>query len=631
MPGPPMPVTVHPLLRCFGFYRRYPAMFVAATAVAMVVNLSLPITQHLIGMAIDEVKSGVAVSRLADGTLDTSRAWWWVALLMGFAFTRGIVQYLGTLLGMALGQRLLHDLRDRVLVQVQRLDQSYHRKHGAGEIVTRTTRDSDKVRDAVVGGFRTLLETALVMIACLGVLTWYSPWLSSVPVLLVGVALWMFISQARRLVVLDRAAGDAYDVVTQELTEGVGGVRVIKAFALEDARIARFRNAVGGFATQARSALIFAVLRLPVPQVFVGLGHVWILGCGAVLVSHGELTLGELVASLMVITAVIFRVEGVGRTIQTFAEASASAARIMELLDAEPAVHDGAGEPPAAPFGVRFDQVSLRSPAGVMVLDHLDLELRPGEVVALVGVTGSGKSTLAHLLPRLADPDSGTVGFGDATRGWCDARSLKLAALRQRVQVVYQDSFLFSDTVYANLRLGRPGASDDDVREALRLASADDIIAGLSDGLATVIGERGTTLSGGQRQRLCLARALIAKPAVLCCDDATSALDAVTERRILDNLRHLGGGTTTLLIASKLSTILLADRVVMLERGRITASGTHAQLVRDNAAYRELLGLELSGVRSPESGLLRPDAFGVDDAGPRTPDPGPRNDGWSPS
>jgi ABC-type multidrug transport system fused ATPase/permease subunit len=364
----------------------------------------------------------------------------------------------------------------------------------------------------------------------------------------------------------------------------------------------------------------------------VGLGHVWILGCGAVLVSHGELTLGELVASLMLITAVIFRVEGVGRTIQTFAEASASAARIMELLDAEPAVHDGVDEPPTAPFGVRFDQVSVRSPAGVMVLDRLDLELRPGEVVALVGVTGSGKSTLAHLLPRLADPDSGSVGFGDARTGWRNARSMTLASLRQRVQVVYQDSFLFSDTVYANLRLGRPGASDDDVREALRLASAEDIIAGLSDGLATIIGERGTTLSGGQRQRLCLARALIAKPAVLCCDDATSALDAVTERRILDNLRHgvgkEGGGTTTLLIASKLSTILLADRVVMLERGRITASGTHAELVRDNGAYRELLGLESgSDVRCPMSDVEQE----ADPTRHRTSDIGHRTDGRSPS
>ncbi len=617
-----MPATTHPLLRCFGFYRRYPGMFVAATVVAMVVNLSLPVTQHLIGLALDEVKAGVAVVRAADGSLDLSRAWWWVAALMCLALVRGVIQYLGTLLGMMLGQRLLHDLRDQVLVQVQCLDQSYHRKHGAGEIVTRTTRDSDKVRDAVVGGWRTLLETVLVMIACLGMLTWYHPFLALVPTLLVIGAVVLFIAQARRLVALDRAAGDTYDVVTQELTEGVGGVRVIKAFALEDARVARFRGALGAFTTQARTALRFTAIRLPLPQMLVGLSHVWILWCGAGLVAAGHLTLGELVAALMIITAVIFRVEGVGRTIQTFAEASASAARIMELLDAEPAIRDGLVAPPSAPFGLRLSAVCVRTPADVMVLDRLDLELAPGDVVALVGATGSGKSTLAHLLPRLADPASGTVAIGDSQRGWTDVRSLRLGALRQHVQVVYQDSFLFSDTVLANLRLGRPDASDSDVQEALRLANADDIIAGLADGLATVIGERGATLSGGQRQRLCLARALIARPALLCGDDATSALDAVTERRILDNLRQQGG-MTMLLIASKLSTILLANRVVLLERGRIVASGTHTELMQSSPAYRELLGLtEMSDVRCPMSDVPLADDLGVD--GHRTSDIGHR-------
>jgi ATP-binding cassette subfamily B protein len=227
----------------------------------------------------------------------------------------------------------------------------------------------------------------------------------------------------------------------------------------------------------------------------------------------------------------------------------------------------------------------------VLVLDRLDLRLAAGEVVALVGATGAGKSTLAHLLPRLADPAGGSISVGDDRRGWQDIRTLRLPVLRQQVQVVYQDSFLFSDSVLDNLRLGRPHATHGEVEEALRLASAEDIVAGLPQGLATVIGERGATLSGGQRQRLCLARALLARPAVLCGDDATSALDAVTERRILDRLRQDRSGTTTLLIASKLSTILLADRVVLLERGRIVASGTHGDLVAHSAAYRELLGL----------------------------------------
>jgi len=230
------------------------------------------------------------------------------------------------------------------------------------------------------------------------------------------------------------------------------------------------------------------------------------------------------------------------------------------------------------------------------VLAGIDLALAPGEVVALVGATGSGKSTLASLLPRLRDPDAGAVLVGSDAAGWQDLRQVRLGDLRRRVQVVYQDSFLFSDTLENNLRVARPEASDAELSEALRLAAADDVVVALKDGMRTAIGERGVTLSGGQRQRLCLARAIIAKPALICCDDSTSALDAVTERRILDSLRAAAGGATLLLVASKLSTILLADRVVMLDRGVIAASGRHADLVRHDPAYRDLLGLDESWV-----------------------------------
>jgi len=232
----------------------------------------------------------------------------------------------------------------------------------------------------------------------------------------------------------------------------------------------------------------------------------------------------------------------------------------------------------------------VRSPTGATVLNQLSLTIIPGSVVALVGPTGCGKSTLASLLPRLIDPQQGRVAFGSEKTTWCDARTLDLTNLRQRVQVVYQDSFLFSDTVRANLLLGQPSASDADIHAALTAAHAHDIIKSLPDGLNTIIGERGATLSGGQRQRLCLARALIAKPAVLCLDDATSALDAITERHILDHLRQHNGGTTVLVIASKLSTILLADRVVMLDAGHIAADGTHTSLLVQSPTYRELLG-----------------------------------------
>jgi ABC-type multidrug transport system fused ATPase/permease subunit len=580
----------HPIIRCFGLYRPHLRLFIITTIVAMGVNLSLPLTQYIIGLAIHDLEQGIAVVRLPDGSLDLSQAWMWVGLLLGFTFFRGVAQYGGAVLSVVLGQRLLHDLRAGLLAKVQHLDQAYHLVHGTGEIVTRTTRDSDKVRDAVVGGWRTLLETALVIIGCLGMLAYYHLLLAVVPLVLVIIGVWWFIAQARHLVTLDRAAGDAYDIVTQELAEGVGGVRVIKSFALEDVRVAGFARAVIGYTGPARRALRYAVLQLPLPQMFVALGHVWILWYGTVLVANHTINIGELVAALMIINAIVFRVENVGRTMQTFAEASASAERIMQIFDAQPAIFSASGQLPDGQLGVHFNAIQVRSPTGASVLNNLSLKIAPGSVVALVGPTGCGKSTLASLLPRLIDPQSGSLTFGNDQSSWVDARALDLTNLRQRVQVVYQDSFLFSDTVRNNLLLGQPSASDADIDAALTAAHAHDIIQSLPNGLQTIIGERGATLSGGQRQRLCLARALIARPAVLCLDDATSALDAVTERHILDHLRQHNGGTTVLVIASKLSTILLADRVIMLDEGHIAADGTHAALLAQSATYRELLG-----------------------------------------
>jgi ABC-type multidrug transport system fused ATPase/permease subunit len=226
--------------------------------------------------------------------------------------------------------------------------------------------------------------------------------------------------------------------------------------------------------------------------------------------------------------------------------------------------------------------------------------VQPGEIVALVGTTGSGKSTLAALLPRLLAAESGEVAIGSDELGWTDVRALPLEHLRRAVHVVTQDTFLFSDTLAANLRVADPHASDEELLAALDSAAAADVIERLPQGLATQLGDRGVTLSGGQRQRLCLARALLAKASILGLDDATSALDAATERTVLNNMRAFkdtpgGRAVTVLIVSSKLSTILMADRVLLLADRGIAAQGTHRELARDCASYRELMGIESDG------------------------------------
>jgi ATP-binding cassette subfamily B protein len=590
----------HPLLRCLALYRFMPGRFALTALLFMVANLSLAWQQWLIGRAVHDVERGVAVVRHNDGALDFSVARNWLVVLLGIALARGAVQYITGMLSLMIGQELLTLLRDRILVQVQRLDLIYHWRHGVGELVTRTTRDADKVRDALINLWRQVFETGLVALAAIGMLFWYQPLLGLIPLGLTAAGLSLFVFQTSGLVRLDRAVGAAYDAVSQDLSEAVHGVRVIKAFALEPGRIAGFNQQIDHFTRHANAALAFAVSRVPLPQIVVALSQVWILVYGVELIGAGRLNVGELVAALLMANTLVFRVEGVGRVMQIFADARSSAARIWELLDAEPAIVGGAETLPEGALGVRFEHVRVASPGGNPILKDCSFQVNPGEIVALVGTTGCGKSTVAALLPHLLAADEGEIAIGSDERGWADIRGVSPDELRHRVHVVTQDSFLFSDTLAANLRVADLNASDTELLAALERAAAGELIERLPEGLQTPLGDRGVTLSGGQRQRICLARALLAKASILGLDDATSALDAATERTVLRNLREFkntaGGRTVTVLIvSSKLSTILMADRVLLLADGRIAAQGTHRQLVRDCAAYCELLGIEADG------------------------------------
>ncbi|HEX8057964.1 MAG TPA: ABC transporter ATP-binding protein [Novosphingobium sp.] len=585
-----------PLLRCLAIYREMPGRFALTAVLFAAVNLALVGQQVLVGHAVQEAGSGHLVVAGADGALDYSRVWFWAAVLLGLSLARSVTQYGAGLLSLTIGQELLTILRQRILVQIQRLDLSYHWSHGVGEMVTRMTRDADKVRDALINFWRQMFETGLVVAISTGVLIWYSPLLGFVPLalLLAGIALlWR---QADTLVALDRRIGAAYDAVTQDLSEGVNGVRVIKAFGLGQARTVRFAAHVDTFRREARAAILHAARSVPLPQTVIALGHAWVLGYGARLITQGELGVGALVAAMLVVNTLVLRIEGIGRLLQVIADARSSAGRIWEVLDARPGIVPGRDRLPEGPLGIRFEGVSA-SPLGDggLVLHELDLTIRPGEIVALVGPTGSGKSILTGLLPRLIDADHGAVKIGSDELGWHDVRGLELSDLRRRVHVLPQESFLFSDTLAANLRLTAPDADEEALHQALDRAAAGEVFARLAEGFETKLGDRGVTLSGGQRQRICLARALLADADVLVLDDATSALDAVTERRAIENVRGLrrtgDKPVTMLIVSSRLSTILAADRVLVLAQGRIAAGGTHDELAADNASYRALMGI----------------------------------------
>lgn len=588
-----------PLLRCLAMYRSTPWRFVLTFLLYVALNLGLALQQWLLGRAVQDVQDGRAVVWGPQGQLDVSPMLWWLGVLAAVALTRAAIQYAAAIVGLLIQQRLLCTLRERIFEQVQRLHLGYHWQHGAGEVITRTTRDADKLRDALTSFWRQGVDSLLIVAAAMGYLWWYHPWLAVFPMAATAAALYLLVRQADALVGLDRAVGSAYDRVNQDLAEGVHGVRVIKAFVLERQRSGRFAQQVEHFMKLAVDALAYACVRVPVPQFLVGMGQVWVLGAGLWLVSQGQLQTGELVAALLMVNLLVLRIEGIGKVIKTYADARSSAARIWELLDTRPAIVGGAQSVPSGPLGLQLESVRVLPPSGGQpVLEEAQLTIAPGEVVALVGATGAGKSTLCSLASRLIDPHAGRVLLGFPGH-WHDISSMRLDALRTAVQVVPQESFLFSDSLADNLRLAQPHASDADLWAALEAACAADFVRALPQGLDTRLGDRGVTLSGGQRQRLCLARAFLAQPSLLVLDDATSALDSVTERDILQRLRRQGrnGGlaTTVLMVTNRLASLRDADRVLVLQEGRIADSGSHHQLAARNAHYRALMGVNGDG------------------------------------
>ena len=587
----------NPLLRCLALYRHMPWRFSITALLFLLVNIGMAAQLWSVGHIVHEIQLGQLVTRNLEGALDFSNAKYWLGFLILIAVGRGVLQYAAGVMSLIIGQELLYILRERILHQVQRLDLAYHWQHGMGEIVTRTTRDADKVRDALINFWRQVFEASLWVLVSVSVLSWYHPLLGLGTLIFVIAGMTLFVKQTDQLVHLDRAVGSAYDQVNQELSEGVNGIRVIKSFGLEEQRIVHFSNLVNTFVRQSRAALLFAATSIPLPQIVIGLSQVWILAFGAHLVQQGSMNVGQLVSALLIANTLVFRVEGIGRVMQVFADARSSAARIWELLDETPQILSGPQALKQSALGFRLRHLTTYVPNSKKpILSDCNFEVSPSEIVAIVGETGSGKSSLAGLLPRLLDANEGSVEVGSAWAGWQDVKAIHLNELRKQVHVVPQESFLFSDTLAANLRLAKPEATDEQLLAALKLAAADEVLEKLSDGLQTRIGDRGITLSGGQRQRISLARAFLAQPAILVLDDSTSALDAITERTVLNNIRRLpestGRSMTVLIIASKLSTILLADRVAMLANGQITAEGTHNDLVKQNYAYRELVGVE---------------------------------------
>ncbi len=592
----------YPLLRSLALYRFMPFRFVLTATLFVIANIGLALQQYSIGHAIDTLKHSERATLFQHAITDPLNPWFWFILLTSIASIRAVIQYLAGLSALTIGQQLLSILRERIFSQVQHLDVSWHWKHGLGEVLSRTTRDSDKLKEALINFWRQVFESSLVVTVTVGLLCWYHPWLGLVPLLFIFLGLWVLFKLTNQLVVLDHQVASAYEKVSDTLAESVNGIRVVKAFQLEEKLLQRFNHAVDLFIHHSIQTIKTSAKRLPIPQVIIAGSYLWVIAFGAYLIGQNQLQVGQFVAAILMANLLVFRIESIGQVLHIFADARSSATRIWQMLDEKSAIEDQ--QYPLTlqwrdELSIKLENVSFQDKTTKnFILKQCSVEFRAGEIVTVVGKTGSGKTTLMNLLNRFIDPTEGQVLIGSEQMGWTNIKDLSLFELRHWVQIIPQENFFFSGTLADNLRVAKQDATEQEMKEALHLASASELLQRFDNGLDTLIGDKGVTLSGGQKQRLALARSILKNSPILALDDSTSALDATTEKQVLQRLSGLSDDgnhfkKTIIINSNKQTTIALSDRVIVLDQGHIIAQGTHAELVQNCLFYRELMGFQL--------------------------------------
>lgn len=519
-----------------------------------------------------------------------------------FAALRGVFAFLQAYWAERNSQTVAFDLRNDLFAKIQRLSFSYHDRNQTGQLMVRATDDIEKVRLFIGQGLLQLVGAIVLLTGTLIIIFSTNAKLALVTLWILPVALILFMIFGILSQPLFSKVQQKISALNTVLQENLAGIKVVKAFTREQSEQMKFNKSATDLMNQQITVARLFTFLFPLVFLIANLGQATTLYAGGQQIIHGTLTLGEWQEFSLYLVFMFFPIAQFGFIITQFGQASASAARIFEILDAKVDIRDkpGAVELPPVQGQVNFENVTFRYfGSGEPVLKDVTFEAIPGQTIALLGATGSGKTTIINLLPRFYDPTEGRI-----TIDGYDLRDVTLDSLRSQIGIVLQETTLFAGTIRENIAFGKPDASMEEVIAAATAAAAHEFILSFPDGYDTPVGERGTTLSGGQKQRVAIARALLMDPRILILDDSTASVDLATEAQIQAALDELMKGRTSFVIAQRISTVINADLILVLDKGAVVARGKHEELLEDSEIYAEIYSSQLMAEEKTPSGEL---------------------------